>query len=111
MEQLVEAGKVHLSDSVEKYFPGIKAVQGRFPDAPPITLIQLATHTSGLGREPDNIGAATTEPVSDWESTLIAALPHLRYQYEPGTRFFYSNIGYAILGAALSRAAGESYVQ
>jgi hypothetical protein len=111
LEQLVEAGKVHLSDPVETYFPEIKAVQGRFPGAPPITLIQLATHTSGLGREPDNIEAATTGPVSDWESTLIAALPHLRYQYEPGTRFFYSNIGYAILGAALSRAAGESYVE
>jgi len=111
LEQLVEAGKVHLSDPVEKYFPEIKAVQNRFPDAPPITLIQLATHTSGLGREPDNIEAATTGPVSDWEKTLIAALPHLRYQYEPGTRFFYSNMGFAILGAALSRAAGESYVE
>jgi CubicO group peptidase (beta-lactamase class C family) len=111
LEQLVEAGKVHLSDPAEKYFPEIKAVQGRFPDAPPITLIQLATHTSGLGREPDNIEAATTGPVSGWESTLIAALPHLRYQYEPGTRFFYSNIGYAILGATLSRAVGESYIE
>ena len=110
LEQLVEAGKVHLSDPVEKYFPEIKAVQGRFPDAAPITLIQLATHTSGLGREPDNVDAATTGPVSDWENTLIAALPNLHYQFEPGTRFSYSNIGYAILGAALSRAAGEPYV-
>jgi CubicO group peptidase (beta-lactamase class C family) len=111
LEQLVEAGKVHLSDPVEKYFPEIKAVQGRFPDAPPITLIQLATHTSGLDREPDDIEVATAGPVADWEKTLIAALPHLRYQFEPGTQFFYSNMGYAILGAALSRAAGESYLE
>lgn len=74
-------------------------------------MIELATHTSGLGREPDNIEEATTGPVSAWEKTLIAALPHLRYQFEPGTRFFYSNMGFAILGAALSRAAGESYVE
>jgi len=47
LEQLVDAGKVHLSDPVEKYFPEIRAVQGRYPDAPPITLIQLATHTVG----------------------------------------------------------------
>jgi D-alanyl-D-alanine carboxypeptidase len=47
----------------------------------------------------------------DWGKTLIAALPHLRYQFEPGTRFFYSNMGFAILGAALSRAAGELYVE
>jgi D-alanyl-D-alanine carboxypeptidase len=110
LEQLVEAGKVHLSDPVEKYFPEIKQVKGAFPDAPPITLIQLATHTSGLGREPDDVAIATAGPVADWEKTLIAALPHLKYDFEPGTRFSYSNIGYAILGAALSRAAGEPYV-
>lgn len=49
--------------------------------------------------------------VSDWEKTLIAALPHTRYAFEPGTRFFYSNIGFAILGAALSRASGLPYVE
>jgi len=111
LEQLAETGKVHLSDPVEKYFPEIKQVKGAFPDAPPITLIQLATHTSGLGREPDDVAIATAGPVAEWEKTLIAALPHLKYDFEPGTRFSYSNIGYAILGAALSRAAGEPYVE
>jgi CubicO group peptidase (beta-lactamase class C family) len=111
LEQLVDSGKVHLSDPVEKYFPEIKAVQGRFPDAPPITLIQLATHTSGLGREPDNTETYVTGGVADWEKTLIAALPHTHYIFEPGTRFSYSNIGYAILGAALARAASESYTE
>jgi CubicO group peptidase (beta-lactamase class C family) len=110
LEQLVDAGKVHFSDPVEKYFPEIKTVQGRFPDAPPITLIQLATHTSGLGREPDNADTYVKGPVADWEKTLITALPHLHYEFEPGTRFSYSNMGYAVLGAALSRAASESYV-
>ncbi|MGA3236103.1 MAG: serine hydrolase [Bryobacteraceae bacterium] len=111
LEQLAEAGKVHLSDPVEKWFPEIKTVQGRFPDATPITLIQLATHTSGLGREPDNTDTYVTGAVADWEKTLIAALPHTHYIFEPGTRYSYSNIGFAILGAALSRAAGESYVE
>ena len=109
LEQMVEAGKVHLSDPVEKYFPEINVVQGRMPDAAPITLMQLATHTSGLGREPDNTATYVTGAVAEWEKTLIAALPHTHYELEPGTRFSYSNIGYAILGAALSRAAGEDY--
>jgi len=111
LEQLVDAGKVHLSDPVEKYFPEIKTVQGRYADAPPITLVQLATHTSGLGREPDNTETYVKGAVADWEKTLIAALPHTHYIFEPGTRFSYSNIGFAILGAALSRAAGESYIE
>jgi CubicO group peptidase (beta-lactamase class C family) len=111
LEQLVEAGKVHLSDPVEKYFPEINTVLGRYPDAPPITLVQLATHTAGLSREPDNTETYLKGQVADWEKTLIAALPHTHYILEPGTRFSYSNIGYAILGAALSRAAGQSYVE
>ena len=111
LEQLVEAGRVNLSDPVEKYFPQVNTVLGRFPNAPPITFVQLATHTSGLGREPDNTATYVKGPVGDWEKTLIASLPHTHYIFEPGTRFSYSNIGYAILGAALSRAAGESYLE
>jgi D-alanyl-D-alanine carboxypeptidase len=110
LEQLVDSNKVHLSDPVEKYFPDLNTVQGRFPGAPPITLIQLATHTSGLGREPDDVDKYVHGGVSDWEKTLIAALPHVHYIFEPGTRYSYSNIGYAVLGAALARAAGQPYL-
>ncbi|HEX7287461.1 MAG TPA: serine hydrolase [Candidatus Angelobacter sp.] len=110
LEQLVDTGKVHLSDPVEKYFPEINTVQGRFPNAPPITLIQLANHTSGLGREPADIEKFVHGAVAEWDKTLIAALPHTRYALEPGTRFSYSNIGFAVLGAALARASGQPYL-
>ena len=107
--QLVAQGKVHLSDPVEKFFPEVNRIKGKYPGAPPITLIQLATHHSGLSEEPEDVEKFTIGPVSQWEQTLIAALPKLKYEQEPDTHFIYSNIGYAILGAALSRAAGESY--
>src|SRR5215510_6383485 len=109
--QLVEAGKVRLSDPVEKYFPEVNKVEGRFAGAPPITLVQLATHTSGLGREPADLQTYLKGTVSEWEKVMIAALPRTKYNFEPGARFSYSNIGYAILGATLSRAAGQSYVE
>jgi CubicO group peptidase (beta-lactamase class C family) len=109
--QLVHDGKVHLSDPVEKYFPEIHQVQGEYKNAPPITLVQLATHTAGLDREPANMETYVKGPVSDWEKILISALPHTKYLYEPGTRFSYSNIGYAILGATLSRAAKQPYTE
>jgi CubicO group peptidase (beta-lactamase class C family) len=107
--QLVQDGKVHLSDPVEKYLPEVNQVKGRFPGAPPITLVQLATHTSGLDREPDNTEKYLVGPVADWEKITLAALPDTKYVFEPGTRFSYSNIGYAILGVALGRAAGQPY--
>jgi CubicO group peptidase (beta-lactamase class C family) len=109
--QLAEQGTVRLSDPVEKYLPEINQVQGRFPNAPPITLVQLATMTSGLGREPEDLATYLQGPVRDWEKVLIAALPKTKYDHEPGTRYLYSNIGYAILGAALSRAAKQPFTE
>jgi CubicO group peptidase (beta-lactamase class C family) len=108
--QLVAEGKVHLADPVEKYFPEVNKIQSTFSHAPPITLVQLATHTSGIANEPDDVMLYTKGAVKEWEKVLIAALPHTRYVYEPGTQVGYSNIGYAILGAALSRAAQRPYV-
>jgi CubicO group peptidase (beta-lactamase class C family) len=110
--QLVEQGKVRLSDPVEKYVPEINRVQGRFPGAPPITLVQLATHTSGLDREPNEEQLKDVlGPVSGWEKMLLAILPRTTYIHEPGTRYSYSNVGYAVLGLALSRAASKPYVE
>ena len=110
--QLVEQGTVRLSDPVEKYLPEIRTLQNRFANAPPITLIQLATHTSGLDRNPDDDqNLHGRGPVSQWENQLVATIPLTRFIHEPGTRYAYSNIGFAILAAALGRAAGMPYVQ
>jgi CubicO group peptidase (beta-lactamase class C family) len=108
--QLVQDGKVHLADPVEKYLPEVNQIQGRPTNAPPITLVQLATMTAGIATEPSNMSAYLKGPVSEWDKVMKAALPHTRYVHEPGTHYRYSNIGYAILGAALSRAAGQPYV-
>jgi D-alanyl-D-alanine carboxypeptidase len=107
--QLVEQGKIHLTDPVEKYFPEITKVPKRTPDTPPITLLQVASMTSGLAREPEAPADHSVGPVSGWEQKVLAALPHTTYAYEPGTRYLYSNIGFASLGIALSRAAHEPF--
>lgn len=109
--QLVQDGKVNLSDPVEKYFPEVNLVQHRFPSAPPITLLQLATHTSGLADNPEDNRKYMVGPVAEWEKTTIEALKKTSYEFEPGTKFGYSNIGYAVLAAALSRAARQPYTE
>ena len=110
--QLVDAGKLRLTDPVEKYFPSVnKVVQGRTPWTSPITLVQLATMTSGLDSEPEDLPTYLKGPVSEWEQVLVSALPRLTYVYEPDTHYFYSNIGYAILGAAMSHAIDRPYVE
>jgi CubicO group peptidase (beta-lactamase class C family) len=108
--QLVEQGEVRLSDPITKYYPEFNRIPN--PKAYPTpTLLQLAAHISGLDSEPDDVQRYTTGQVADWEKTLLAALPHAKFKYEPGTHEMNSNIGCAIMGEALSRAAGEPYVQ
>lgn len=108
--QLIERKRVNLSDPVERYLPEVRAIQGRAPGAPPMTLVQLATMTSGLARDPNDSRRSQTGPASRWVETLISSLSRTSYVQPPGTAYAYSNVGYAILGAALARAAGESYV-
>jgi D-alanyl-D-alanine carboxypeptidase len=74
-------------------------------------LVQLATMTSGLAREPEDLPTYLKGAVSEWENVLISALPRLKFQFEPDTHYLYSNIGYAILGAALSRAVRQPYTE
>ncbi|CAN5794050.1 hypothetical protein BH11GEM1_BH11GEM1_28910 [soil metagenome] len=109
--QLVAAGRVQWSDPVERYLPEVKQIAARPPGASPFSLLQLATMTAGLAREPDEAGPFWTGPVSTWEMQLLAALPHTNHISLPGTEYSYSNIGYAILGAALGRVAGQPYVE
>lgn len=108
--QLVDVGKVHLTEPIEKYLPEINRLQGRQAWYPSPTFVQLATMTSGLDREPEDLATYTKGPVSEWEKILISAVPHVKYLYEPDTHYYYSNIGYAILGAALGRVARQPYV-
>jgi len=111
LQQLAAAGTIRLTDPVERYYPEIKEIRGYSKLAAPITVQQLATMTSGISREPEEEGAFWTGSVATWDSTLHVALPHTNMDHAPGTKFLYSNIGYAILGATLGRAAGVPYIQ
>ena len=111
LQQLLAAGKIRLTDPVERYYPEIKEIRGYAKLAAPITVQQLATMTAGIAREPEQEGPFWTGSVATWDSTLHLALPHTNMDHAPGTKFLYSNIGYAILGATLGRAAGVPYIQ
>lgn len=111
LQQLVAAGKIHLADPVERYYPEIKEIRGYSKLAAPISVQQLATMTSGISREPEEEGPFWSGPVATWDSTLRLALPHTNMDHAPGTKFLYSNIGYAILGATLGRAARVPFIQ
>lgn len=109
--QLVEDGKVRLTDPIRKYYPDIDKVQKAHLGSPPITLLQVATMMSGLSREPDGPADHSVGPVSEWERKVESSISQTTYAHEPGTRYLYSNIGYASLGIALGRAAGQPFTE
>jgi CubicO group peptidase (beta-lactamase class C family) len=116
--QLVERGKVHLTDPVVRYVPEFRKIQNPYPWAPAVTLIQLATMTSGIGGDHwTSSGFSNDEFASDdadpttWDQRLAKQVPNSAYHFEPGTRHEYSNVGYGILGLALSRAAHRSFIE
>ena len=109
MMQLIQAGAFALDEPVENHFPEVRKLQG-YSDNPKITFRQLASHTSGLMREP-KLEGADAGPIEAWEDKVLQSIPHTSFESKPGERFSYSNIGYGILGVALSRAGGEPFIK
>ncbi|MBL4753202.1 MAG: beta-lactamase family protein [Flavobacteriales bacterium] len=108
MMQLVQEGIIDLKEPIEAYLPEIINLDG-YTDSTKITFQQLASHTSGLSRDPVLVSAASG-PIEEWENKILLSIPKTPFHSAPGERFYYSNIGYGILGLALSRAADKSFI-
>ena len=76
-----------------------------------ITLLDLATHTSGLPRMPSNFHPADPgDPYADYTvGQLYDFLDNTTLTRTPGTAYEYSNLGYGLLGHALARRAGSGF--
>ena len=88
------------------------ASEGGMPEeVKPITLRQLATHSSGLPPEPVGweVDPAGSEPIPYRTSDLLDALRSVELVAAPSTGFLYSNFGIALLGVVLERSSGQVY--
>jgi CubicO group peptidase (beta-lactamase class C family) len=108
--QLVEAGQLRFSDPVARFYPDIGLARNGTSRASAVTFLQLATMTSGLAAEPGE-ASFDSGPLTEWEKILGQAVSQTEFTFEPGIHFAYSNIGYAVLGAALGRAAHVPYIE
>ncbi|MEX2272809.1 MAG: serine hydrolase domain-containing protein [Vicinamibacterales bacterium] len=106
----VEAGTMTLSDPLEKHVPELKALRNRKDGWPAPTLLQAATMMSGIAREPGpECKDHSVGPLAVWQQKVLGCLPLTSYAHEPGSRYLYSNIGYATLGIAIERAGKKSF--
>jgi CubicO group peptidase (beta-lactamase class C family) len=96
----VEAGKLALEDSISKYFPDAPATWE------PIRVRHLLTHTSGI---PDYTTKEFDYQRNYTEDELAKMAYGLTLEFEPGSRWNYSNTGYVLLGILVHKVSGQFY--
>src|SRR4051794_3680366 len=102
--QLVGERQLSLSDTVERWLPGI------LPYGDQVTLRQLLNLTSGV---PDHVGLVEAEwlkgnMMRSWSPReLIALLADKKPDFAPGTSWAYSNTNYLLAGLMIERVTGH----
>lgn len=109
LTEAVARGEVRLDEPVGDLLPATVHVPSR--GGRKITLVDLATHTSGLPRLPTNLAPKDAQnPYADYTvDELYAFLDGYTLPRDIGAQYEYSNLGAGLLGHALARRAGVDY--
>lgn len=109
LADMVAKGEVSLDDPVARYLPRSVRVPTR--GGKQITLLDLATQSSGLPRMPDNFHPKDEgNPYADYTvDQMYAFLSSYQLTRDIGSQYEYSNLGVGLLGHALALRAGKSY--
>jgi CubicO group peptidase (beta-lactamase class C family) len=127
LADLVREGKMTLEDPLQKYLP--KGYRAPFGGGREITLLDLATHTSGLPMPgpSDHLFPGWLSPTMwkvmflhvatwDWSNPTLgindgdvyAMLSRYQLTRLPGTQWQYSNLGMGVLGMVMARTDGDA---
>jgi CubicO group peptidase (beta-lactamase class C family) len=102
--QLVQAGKINLTDYLGKYLPD-------YPNkdiASKVTIHHLLTHTGGTG---DFFGPEFDKHRRELRTLqdYVKLYGERGLAFEPGSRWDYSNYGFLLLGLVVEKASGQNY--
>lgn len=99
---LAEDGKLSVNDPVAKYYPDLTRAKD-------IRLIDLMNHVSGYPDyyPLDYVDQRMQKPIKPDE--LLRQYAGGRLDFEPGSKFSYSNTGYILLGRVVEKVSGEPF--
>lgn len=104
---LVEEGKIHLDDSILKYFPDGPQIWA------PVKVRNLLSHTSGIGEYENE---ERTKPdgtfylrLDNTEDELYKKITQMPMDFQPGERWRYTNTNFVLLGMMIHRVTGKFY--
>ncbi len=106
--QLVQESTLDLNASVTNYLTDYSG-----PNGGAMSIHHLLSHTSGLPHYEGIIGNGYTREVfSNSEFTpreLVALVSSVEPVFAPGERFYYSSLGYMLLGAIIEEVTGKDF--
>lgn len=109
LTDMAQRGQVALDDPVSKC---LASASTPVPAAPrEMSLVDLATHTAGLPLRPDNLVSKDPQnPYAGYsDQALLDFVARVQQSQPVGTAYEYSNVGFGLLGLALSRCVGVPY--
>jgi len=102
--QLYEKGLLNLNDTLDKYISD-------YPKGDKITIHHLLTHTSGIFNHTNIEDFEKIMRNNHSVEDLIEEFKNLPFDFEPGTKYSYSNSGFTLLGYIIEKISKKSYKQ
>ncbi len=106
--RLRDAGALRLDDPVTEHLPWF-AIRNRHPEARPLTVRHLLTHTGGLPRE--SAHPAWTDFEFPGADAVRATVGDQETTYATETKWKYSNLGFTLAGMVAEAAGAASFAE
>lgn len=100
---LEERGKLKTDDPIKKYIPEAPAAWDK------ITLFHILTHTAGIPNFTSFPDYPKIGPFPTTAAKLLESFRDKPLDFDPGTKWNYSNSGYVVLTYVIEKVSGESY--
>lgn len=100
--QLIEAKKLSLTTTLNKYFPNI-------PNADKISIGNMLNHRSGLHNFTDDPEYVTWMTQPKTKDELVAIISKYPVDFQPNEKFAYSNSNYVLLGYIIEKITRQPY--
>ncbi|MEL6440372.1 MAG: serine hydrolase domain-containing protein [Cyanobacteria bacterium J06621_8] len=109
LADMAQQGEVNLNEPIGKFLPASVEVPSK--NNQEITLLNLATHTSGLPRMPNNFAPEDEDnPYADYTvEQMYQFLSNYPLTRDVGAEYEYSNLGAGLLGHILALKAETDY--
>jgi D-alanyl-D-alanine carboxypeptidase len=100
--QLIEENKLQLTTTLDKFFPSVK-------NSVNITIGNMLNHRSGIHSFTDDPAYRNYMTKAHTKSEMVELISSSPSDFEPGSKFQYSNSNYVLLGYIAENLRKESY--